>query len=112
MLEALKARRTFGATETMVLDLRMGDALLGERVETNRDPKLQVFARGVEPLELVEVVKDGKIVYAQSPGAAACRFQFVDVDLTPGASAYYYLRAKQANNEWAWSSAIWVQRKE
>jgi hypothetical protein len=111
MLEALRSRRSFGATEMMVLDLRIGQCLLGEETTLDAAPTFQATARGVKPLELVEMVRDGSIVFSTTPEERACSFQFTDTDLKPGASAYYYLRAKQQDNEWAWSSAIWVHRK-
>ena len=38
-------------------------------------------------------------------------FQFKDLDLSPGQSAYYYVRAQIGKNDYAWSSPIWVTRK-
>jgi len=111
VLEGLKARRSFGATETMVLDLRLGDRLLGEEVDVEGSPTFQAFARGMKKLKLVEIVRDGRITYSTNPDASTCKFQYTDNELAEGSSAYYYLRAQQADNEWAWSSAIWLRRR-
>lgn len=111
VLEGLKARRSFGATDTMILDLRLGENVLGEEVEIDDEPTFQVFAQGMQKLKLVEIVRDGVIVYSTQPNASSTKFQFTDTDLKAGDGAYYYLRSQQDENDWAWSSAIWVRRR-
>jgi hypothetical protein len=110
VLEALRSRRSFGATEMMVLDLRVGDKLLGGEITLASAPVLNATAQGIKPLDLVEIVRDGNIVYSTQPERTTCSFQFTDTELKAGESAYYYLRAKQQDEQWAWSSAIWVRR--
>jgi hypothetical protein len=108
VLEALRCRRSFGITETIVLDFRLGDRFMGEEVVVRERPAFQATVTGKKPLELVEVVRDGLIVYSTKPEASSCSFHFTDNELPPGAKAYYYLRTRQQDNQWAWSSAIWV----
>jgi hypothetical protein len=110
VLEALRSRRSFGATEVMAIDFRLGDQLLGSEAVLDESPAFTAFARGAKPLESVEIVRDGKLVYSTNPGQTSCSFQFTDTDLKPGGSAYYYLRCQQADKQWGWSSAIWVKR--
>ncbi|MFV2067605.1 MAG: hypothetical protein ACC645_11555 [Pirellulales bacterium] len=112
VLEALRSRRSFGATEMMVLDLRIGDRLLGEEATLDTAPTFRATAQGIKPLDLVEMVRDGNIVYSTRPEKTACSFQFTDTAMEPGTNAYYYLRAMQQDKQWAWSSAIWVRRQE
>jgi hypothetical protein len=112
ILEALRSRRSFGATEMMVLDMRVDDCLLGEETTVDGAPRFRAHAAGIQPLEVVEVVRDGKIIFSTQPGKKSCSFEFTDTDLPAGNGAYYYLRAKQTDNQWAWSSAIGLQRKE
>ena len=95
----------------MVLDLRLGDHLLGEDVQVDAPPSFQVVARGTEPLKLVQLVRDGQTVYSNSPGKKAHEFQYTDMQLSAGKESYYYLRCQQANNRWGWSSAVWVHRR-
>jgi len=110
ILEALRSRRSYGATETIVLDFRCGDRPLGSEVELDGPPQFQVNARGTEPLDSVEIVRDGKIVYSVRPEAQSSEFRYTDMDLGRGQAAYYYLRCRQTDDQWAWSSAIWVAR--
>jgi hypothetical protein len=111
VLDALRARRSLGATETVAIELRIGDRLLGEEVTTDRPPMLEVFVRGTAPLKQVQIVKDGKFIHTATPGVPAARFRYTDMELAAGDSAYYYVRAEQQDGQWAWSSAIWVRRE-
>jgi hypothetical protein len=111
VLEAMRARRTFGATDTIVLELRLGDHLMGEEVTVDAPPKLEAVVLGTAELDRVDIVRNGKFAYTADPDGRTARFEFVDVALQPGQQAYYILRCVQANNELAWSSPIWVTRK-
>ena len=111
VLEGLKARRTFGATDTIVLELRLGDRFMGEEAAVSAPPKLEAVVLGTAELDRVDIVSNGQFVYTVDPDGPTSRFEFVDVALKPGQQAYYCLRCVQANNELAWSSPIWVTRK-
>ncbi|NOX57097.1 MAG: hypothetical protein GXP27_22230 [Planctomycetes bacterium] len=111
VLEALRSRRSFGATETMVIDFRLGEHLLGEEVRTGEPPTFQITVRGTAPLKQVQIVKNNRFVYTTQPNGAQCTFRYTDTELAPGQSAYYYVRCQQNDNQWAWSSAIWVKRR-
>ena len=110
VLEALRERRSFGATDTIVLDFRLGDVTVGQRAEVTGPPVFDVFVRGVEPLTQVQVVKDNQFVYTTKPNGSECQFRYTDTELAAGQSAYYYVRCQQEETDWAWSSAIWVER--
>jgi hypothetical protein len=111
VLDGLRARRSLGATETMAIELRIGDRLLGEQITTSVPPTLDVLVQGTGPLKQVQIVKDGKFIHTTTPGAPSARFRYTDMDLAAGDSTYYYVRAEQQDGEWAWSSAIWVRRE-
>jgi len=111
VLEALRQRRSYGATEKFILDFRSGESPLGSEVTTAGQPEFFVSVQAPRPLKLVEVVRDGQIVYSTRPAAVRCEFRFTDTDLPVGAKSHFYVRAAQDDDQWAWSSAIWVQRK-
>jgi hypothetical protein len=111
IMRALRARRTFGATDTMAVQFSIGgDSAMGEEMTVAGVPRLRVKMIGTDVLDRVDVVKSNEFVYTHSPGAAEFGFEFEDTVLQPGASCYYYVRAIQTNNEIAWSSPIWVTR--
>ena len=111
IIEALKARRTFGATDTIVLDFRVGEHPVGSAVALAEAPALRAYVRGTAEIKRVDVVKDNQFVYTFDPAGDTYEFSFTDVSLKPGQKAYYYLRCLQNNREIAWSSPIWVERK-
>jgi hypothetical protein len=111
VLDALRDRRTFGATDKIVLDLRLKPSVIvGQETETGTPPQFEVYVRGTAVLKQVQIVKNGQFAYTQTPKGEECRFRYTDTTLAPGEGAYYYLRCEQKNQEWAWSSAIWVER--
>jgi hypothetical protein len=67
VFEALHSRRTFAATTRgLVLDVRMGDAFLGEEVTAERR-ELAIHAEGYTDLARVDVVRNGEVVYVAGP---------------------------------------------
>lgn len=110
VLEALQNRRSFGATDTLALSLRLGRHLLGEAATVDGPPKLEMTVQGTRPLKQVQLVRNGEFVYTHAPPGRDCSLQFTDMSFPPGSRAYYYLRAEQDDGQWAWSSAIWVHR--
>jgi hypothetical protein len=111
ILDALRARRTFGGTTKVSIQARIGDQPQGTEIEVAAAPKIEAKLAAAEPLSLVQVVRDGQFVYASKPNAAETAFTFTDPDLKPGQSAYYYVRAQVGSNDLAWTSPIWVRRK-
>jgi hypothetical protein len=61
LFEALKSRRTFGATvKGLFVDFRVDDALMGEEVACSAPPKVHVTARAPQELAELVVFRDGK----------------------------------------------------
>ena len=62
LFDALKARRTYGATtKGMLIDLRVDDAVMGEAVTISAPPRVRVTARGLKELAEVVVFRNGKV---------------------------------------------------
>ena len=107
ILEALRARRTYGSTETIEIDLHSGTHWMGEKLPSGEPARLEVSVRGVKPLKEVAVVKNGNFVYQKEPNSTDFTFKFADPEPVAG-PAYYYVRARQVDDEIAWSSPVWV----
>lgn len=112
LIEACRARRTFAATDTIVLEFCLGDAFMGEEVRTRQTPVLRAMVRGTSELDRVDIVRNNEFVYSVNPEGSEYRFEFADSQLSKGQKAYYYLRCVQDNAELAWSSPIWVEWDE
>jgi hypothetical protein len=109
ILEAIRARRTFGATDKIAMELRLGDRLMGEEVEVDEAPTFHARIIGTGPIRRVDIISDGKFVCTREPAAATDEFDIM-LDVAPGETSYFYLRCIQENNEMAWCSPIWVTR--
>jgi hypothetical protein len=109
VLEALRSRRSFGATDQITIEFRHGDHVLGDVVTARTPPSFRVLVRGTAALKAVQVVKDGKTVYSTKPKQTTCWFDYQDQERARDAGSHYYVRCEQQDGEYAWSSPIWVE---
>ena len=117
LVSAIRARRTYGATDNIIVDFRLVDGgreyLMGEEAAIAGTPTFQVHIEGTDKVGEVEIVKNNGAVYRQTPGTQAVDFEYRDSD-APGEEAdFYYVRVRQSDRDKqvAWSSPIWVTAK-
>ncbi|HTU89704.1 MAG TPA: hypothetical protein VMF69_06370, partial [Gemmataceae bacterium] len=111
LIEALKKRHSYAATDNIVLDVRMGAAIMGDEVRTGK-PSLDVVVLGTGPLDRVDILRDGEVVHTHRPekDGTEAKFHWDDAAPKKGAKAsYYYVRVVQKNRQMAWASPIWVR---
>ena len=109
ILNALRDRRCYGSTGARILiDVRANDEPMGAVIRCQTPPRLSVRVHGTNPLQLVEVVKDGEVCYSRSPDSESCKFDYMAQGLDRQES-YYYVRVTQTDGEMAWSSPIFVR---
>jgi hypothetical protein len=114
LIEALKKRHSYAATDNIVLDVRMGAALMGDEVRTGK-PSLDVIVLGTGPLDRVDVLRDGEVVYTHRPEKDSEEAKLHWDDAAPKKvekASYYYVRVVQKNGQMAWASPIWVRAVE
>jgi hypothetical protein len=107
VVEAMRKRHAYGATDNIVLEFRAGDAIMGDALAAAAPPRMTVKAIGTGAIDRIDIVKDGKFVFENRPGREAAEFTWVDNAPGTGRS-WYYVRAIQADRQMAWSSPIWV----
>jgi hypothetical protein len=109
LIDAIRKRHTYAATDNIVLDVRMGTlGLMGDEVRTAK-PGLDVVALGTGPIDRVEVVRNNEVVHTERPGKEEARFHWEDAAPVKRAKpSYYYVRVVQRDGQMAWSSPIWV----
>jgi hypothetical protein len=111
LVDAMKKRHTYAATDNIVLDVRMGAlAMMGDEVRTTK-PGLDVVALGTSPIDRVDVIRNGETVHTARPDKSGeeVRFHWDDAAPIKGDKAsYYYVRVLQKDGQMAWSSPIWV----
>src|SRR5579871_2424137 len=111
MVESMRKRHAYGATDNIVLDFRARDRqgkqwMMGDTLSAVA-PALHVKVLGTSTIESVEIVKDGSFIYKTAPNGASAEFDFNDTAGGSG-SSWYYVRVVQADRNMAWSSPIWV----
>jgi hypothetical protein len=105
ILEALKRRRSYAATDNIILDVRSGNHLMGEEFRTGEPPALQIHVVGTNSLAKVEVLKDSEVVATFRPDGREYRGTWTDPKPAAG-THYYYVRVQQADEELAWASPL------
>ena len=71
VFDALTSRRTFAATtRDVLLDVRLGDHLLGEEVTLDGPRTFEVHAEGYTEVARVDLLRDGEVVHTTGPAHA------------------------------------------
>jgi hypothetical protein len=109
ILDAMRARHTYAATDNIIVDVRIGEHLMGDIFKTSETPVLKVRVQGTDRIARIEVIRNNTFVHTVRPESASATFEFRDNDVKPGES-YYYVRVEQSAGQLAWSSPIWVTR--
>lgn len=114
LLDAIRARHTYGATDNIIVDFRLVEGgreyLVGEETAIAGGPTFRVHMEGTDKLAEVEIVKNNRRVYRQTPDKTIVDFEYQDSG-KPGEEAdFYSVRVRQADRDRqvAWSSPIWV----
>jgi hypothetical protein len=110
IFDALRSRRTYAATDKILVDFGIGDAIMGQETTVTGKPELNVAVEGTAAIAQIDVVKNGKFAYATKPGVLKARFTFRD-EQWGGEDAFYYVRVIQQDKNMAWASPIWVRRR-
>jgi hypothetical protein len=113
LLDAMKLRHNYGATDNIVVDYRVESAgrehLQGEAITAGGAFQLLVRAIGTKVVRQVDIVRNNEFVYTRHPMTQEVRFNFRDSQpLTK--ESYYYVRVQQIDDQIAWSSPVWVKR--
>jgi len=108
IIDAFKKRHSYGATDNIILDVRSGDHLMGDRFTTTKPPTLDIRIHGTSPIAKVHVIRDNKYIYSTEPKEAQVTLHYTDMDAKQGKSSYYYVRVEQADGNLAWASPMWI----
>jgi hypothetical protein len=116
LLQAMRRRHAYAATDQIVLDFRIatadaGEHLMGDIFDSSAPPKLIVKAIGTAAIERMDVIKNNTYIHQVSPKTKEASFEYVDLAAQPGEN-YYYVRVQQTDGQLAWSSPIWVRYKK
>jgi hypothetical protein len=108
ILEALKKRHSYGATDNIIVDVRSGPHIMGDAFTTKEAPALQVRVVGTGPLDRIDVLRDSRVVDTLKADGREYRGDWTDPRPSPGRH-YYYVRVLQKDRQLAWGSPLWVE---
>jgi len=108
IIDAFKKRHSYGATDNIILDVRSGEHLMGDRFTTAKHPTLTIHIHGTSPIAKVHVIRNNKYVYSAEPKEQKVTLRYTDMDAKPGKSSYYYVRVEQSDGNLAWASPMWI----
>jgi hypothetical protein len=108
LVDALKKRHVYGATDHILAEYTSGDHIMGDAFSSSTPPVLKVKLAGTAPFSKVFVVKDNAYVYSTEPGTANVDFTWRDTNPVKGKTSYYYVRGEQTNGELVWVSPMWI----
>lgn len=115
ILSALRARRFFAMeidppSDRMELDFRVDGHPMGSVVTTDINPRFTATVRaanGVGLFNRIELYRDGAVYRTHVQIGTEISFEAFDV-LADGEAHHYFVRARQVDGDFAWSSPVWV----
>ena len=108
VLEAMKKRRAYAATDNIVLEFWLGDHFMGEEFRSESVPPIRVKAAGTNSVAEVEIIRNNAVVYRSQDLPAELEFTYQDL-ATQSGTLFYYVRLVQVDGQTAWSSPIWIR---
>jgi hypothetical protein len=109
VLDALKKRHVYAATDEILADVESGTHMMGDEFSTPDPPTLKVKLRGTSKFTKVIIIRDGKFVYSVSPGTQEVEFSWRDNQPRKDKTSYYYVRGEQDDGEIVWVSPMWIK---
>ena len=109
ILEALKSRHIYAATDNILADVESGPHLMGDEFSTSELPSLKIKLKGTSKFARVSIIRDGKYVYSCSPNSREVELSWRDNQPSKEKTGYYYVRAEQDNGELVWASPLWIR---
>ena len=107
MWGALYDRRTYAATDNIIMDFQAHGHAMGDEFSSDQIPRLEIGVIGTDKIKEIAIIKDNEIVYTGHPATEELSMTYTDSDVEQG-EHYYYVRVIQENDHMAWASPIWI----
>lgn len=112
---ALRARRFYAMeidppNDRIELTFQMDGHDMGEEITTGVYPHITAHARslnGTTLLNRFDLFRDGSIIHSKIVLGTDISYDYYD-PISDGEEHYYFIRAHQVDNDYAWSAPIWV----
>jgi hypothetical protein len=108
--QAMDRRHTYATSGVpIVADFQVGGVASGDEAGLGRGAGVAFSAQlhGTAPIEVVEVISQGRCVWRQRPDAWDVEIDD-ELPAPAGGSGYYYLRLRQRDGHRAWLSPVWL----
>ena len=105
--DAVMSRRTYATTGArIILEVLANGHPAGSEVEIDGKPSITVTAHACAPIERIDLIRNDRALAAWRPKALDATLDYEDSSPLPEAA--YYVRVRQFDGEYAWSTPIWV----
>jgi len=109
-----RRRHCYAANDNILLDVRCGDAIMGDETASAGSPKLDVTVHATAPIARIDIVRQLETgqpayVYTLEPKKERLSFSWSDRAAIAGKTHMYYVRILQQDQRMAWASPIWVK---
>ncbi|MEX2286340.1 MAG: hypothetical protein WD648_04565, partial [Planctomycetaceae bacterium] len=111
ILDSIRKRHTYGATDNLIVDFRANGHFMGEEFSTREQPALTLTVTGTARVAQVDVIRNNQYILSSKPDKATVELEYVDNEPTVGSNLYYF-RLLQEDGEVAWTSPIWVNYEQ
>jgi len=112
IFRALYERRAYAVLGTRLrLEFSIDDYLMGSEIKVsdpNYKPEISVRVESDEPIDKVELIRNGKAIYREYGPRRAISFKYIDEEKPCRRLNYYYVRVLERTGGRAWSSPIWI----
>lgn len=105
--QSIKERRTFATTGArIILEFSVNGEPAGSLVTSSGDVDLRIVAHGCALIERMDLIRGDRCLISWSPGELDSSLGYTDT--RPLRESAYYVRLRQTDGEYAWSTPIWV----
>jgi hypothetical protein len=108
MLDGIRKRRVYGATDNILADVRSHGHFMGEEFETSEVPRIEISLNGTADFQRVAIIKDGRYVHSADPRSRQVKLTWTDSTAQRGETSFYYVRGEQVDDEIVWVSPMWI----
>ena len=105
--QAIHERRTYATTGArIILSVSVNGQPSGSVISSEGSPTVRVRAYGSAPVQRVDLIRGDRCVNTWRPDSPDVHLSFTDT--SPLADTWYYVRLRQSDGEYAWSTPVWV----
>ncbi len=105
--QAIRKRRTFATTGArIILDVSANGEPAGSIIESDGAVDVHIRAHACAPIDRVDLIRGDRCLASWFPGTLDATLDHTDEQ--PLGEGAYYVRLRQTDGEYAWSTPVWV----